>query len=78
MLAQIKSSDEEVWESLRNSGHLCGNPSNSLVVRLTKMRNWIGGNHFSRRRSNNNPVSYWRSLQGEYLRGTEDFLEKVK
>ena len=46
MLAQIKSSDEEVWESLRNSGHLCGNPSNSLVVRLTKMRNWIGGNHF--------------------------------
>ena len=46
MLAQIKSSDEEVWESLRNSGHLSGNPSDSLVVRLTKMRNWIGGSHF--------------------------------
>ena len=46
MLAQIKSSDEEVWESLRNSGHLSGNPSDSLLVRLTKMRNWIGGSHF--------------------------------
>lgn len=46
MLAQIKTLDEEVWESLRNSGHLHGNPSDSLVVRLTKMRNWIGGNHF--------------------------------
>ena len=49
MLAQIKSSDEEVWESLRgNSGHLSGNPSDSLVVRLTKMRNWIGGSHFQK------------------------------
>tara|TARA_Y100000768_G_scaffold364641_1_gene325251 strand:- start:5120 stop:6688 length:1569 start_codon:yes stop_codon:yes gene_type:complete len=46
MLAQIKSSDEEIWESLRNSGHLSGNPCDSLVVRLNKMRNWIGGSHF--------------------------------
>ncbi len=46
MLAQIKTSDEEIWESLRNSGHLSGNPSDILVVRLNKMRNWIGGSHF--------------------------------
>ena len=46
MVAQIKSSDEEVWESLRKSGHLSGSPGDSLVTRLAKMRNWIEGDHF--------------------------------
>ena len=46
MLAQIKSSDEDVWGSLNRSGHIQGEPSNSLVVRLARMRNWIGGAHF--------------------------------
>ena len=46
MLAQIKSSDEDVWESLNRSGHIQGEPSNSLVVRLARMRNWIDGAHF--------------------------------
>ena len=46
MLAQIKSSDDEVWGSLRNSGHLSGEPGDSLVIRLGKMRNWIDGKHF--------------------------------
>ena len=46
MLAQIKSSDEDVWRSLRRSGHFQGEPSNSLVVRLARMRNWIDGAHF--------------------------------
>tara|TARA_B100000676_G_scaffold4281_1_gene3877 strand:+ start:255 stop:1676 length:1422 start_codon:yes stop_codon:yes gene_type:complete len=46
MLAQIKSGDEDVWESLRKSGHLEGEPGASLAGRLHRMRNWIGGPHF--------------------------------
>ena len=46
MLAQIKSSDGDVWSSLNKSGHIRGNPSESLRVRLDRMRNWIDGPHF--------------------------------
>ena len=46
MLAQIKSSDDDVWESLRKSGHLEGDPGDSLTGRLRRMRNWIDGQHF--------------------------------
>ncbi len=46
MLAQIKSTDNDVWESLRNSGHITGEPSITLVERLERMRNWIFGPHF--------------------------------
>ena len=46
MLAQIKSSDEDVWSSLNRSGHIEGEPSNSLKVRLERMRKWINGPHF--------------------------------
>ena len=46
MLAQIKSADEDVWESLNRSGHIQGEPGASLVVRLARMRTWIGGAHF--------------------------------
>ena len=38
MLAQIKSSDEDVWSSLNRSGHIEGDPSDSLRVRLARMR----------------------------------------
>jgi lysyl-tRNA synthetase class 1 len=46
MLAQIKSDDNNVWASLRKSGHLEGAPSDALVGRLRRMRNWIDGSHF--------------------------------
>ena len=46
MLAQIKSSDEDVWESLNRSGHIQGEPGESLMVRLSRMRTWIDGPHF--------------------------------
>ena len=46
MLAQIKSSDEDVWASLKRSGHIQGEPGKSLVVRLARMRTWIDGPHF--------------------------------
>ncbi|MBL80448.1 MAG: lysine--tRNA ligase [Euryarchaeota archaeon] len=46
MLAQIKSRDEDVWGSLRKSGHLEGDPGESLAGRLRRMRNWIDGPHF--------------------------------
>ena len=46
MLAQIKSSDEDVWTSLNRSGHIKGEPGKSLVVRLARMRTWIEGPHF--------------------------------
>ncbi len=46
MLAQIKSSDEDVWASLNRSKHIQGEPGGSLKVRLARMRNWIDGPHF--------------------------------
>ena len=46
MLAQIKSSDEDVWVSLRKSGHIEGKPTRSLKERLVRMRSWIEGSHF--------------------------------
>ena len=46
LLAQIRSEDELVWESLRKSGHLSGYPSEALKLRLSKMRAWINGKHF--------------------------------
>jgi len=46
MLAQIRSDDESVWESMRMSGMLDGEPSESLVDRLRRMRNWIASEHF--------------------------------
>ena len=46
MLAQIKSSDEDVWESLRKSRHLEGDPGATLVGRLRRMRNWVDGPPF--------------------------------
>ena len=46
MLAQIKTSDDDVWNSLRNSGHLSGEPNLALQNRLDRMRYWIGSIHF--------------------------------
>ena len=46
MLAQIKSSDDDVWASLRKSGHLGGEASEALRGRLRRMRNWVEGEHF--------------------------------
>ena len=46
MLAQIKSSDDDVWASLRKSGHLGGEASEALRSRLHRMRNWVEGEHF--------------------------------
>jgi lysyl-tRNA synthetase class 1 len=46
MLAQIKSSDDDVWDSLHKSGHLEGGPGGSLTGRLRRMRNWVDGPHF--------------------------------
>jgi len=46
LLAQIKSEDDDVWGSLRKSGHLDGKPRRSLERRLRRMRNWVDGPHF--------------------------------
>ncbi|MEC8873863.1 MAG: lysine--tRNA ligase, partial [Candidatus Thermoplasmatota archaeon] len=46
MLAQIKTSDEDVWASLRKSGHLGEEPGEALKSRLSRMRNWVDGAHF--------------------------------
>jgi len=46
MLAQIKSSDDDIWDSLRKSGHLEGAAGDSLTGRLHRMRNWVDGPHF--------------------------------
>ncbi len=46
LLAQIKSEDSDVWESLRKSGHLEKSPTTALEERLKRMRSWINGPHF--------------------------------
>jgi len=46
MLAQIKSNDEAIWDSLRQSSHIDGKPNQTLISRLIRMRNWIEGPHF--------------------------------
>jgi len=46
MLAQIKSGDDDVWASLRRSGHLDGEPSDALTGRMRRMRNWVDGPHY--------------------------------
>ena len=46
LLAQIRSDDERVWESLRRSGHIQDQPPDSLRNRLRLMRSWIGSEHF--------------------------------
>ena len=45
LLAQTKSSDEEVWSSLRNAGAI-KEPNQSLIDRLMRMRAWIASKHF--------------------------------
>tara|TARA_B100000900_G_scaffold159498_1_gene135449 strand:- start:10350 stop:11927 length:1578 start_codon:yes stop_codon:yes gene_type:complete len=46
MLAQIKSDDKDIWESLNRSQHLVGKPNQVLKNRLSRMRNWIESQHF--------------------------------
>ena len=46
MLAQIKSEDTQVWQSLVKSGHLKGEPNDALRTRLARMRDWTGSAHF--------------------------------
>ena len=46
MLAQIKSSDNDVWESLRKSGHIGDSTPDALSFRLSRMRHWINSPHF--------------------------------
>jgi lysyl-tRNA synthetase class 1 len=46
MLAQIKPSNDDVWASLRKSGHLNGEAGGALTGRLRRMRNWVDGPHF--------------------------------
>jgi len=46
MLAQIKTNDDDVWGSLRKSGHLDGEPGDALTGRMRRMRNWVDGPHF--------------------------------
>lgn len=45
LLAQIRSEDQGVWESLQRS-QLITEPGEDLVRRLQMMRTWIGGPHF--------------------------------
>ena len=45
-VAQSLDDEEDVWDQLRGSGHLEGEPSGALVSCLEKIREWIGGPHF--------------------------------
>ena len=46
LLAQIRNDDDDVWDSLRRSGQIYGDPSDGLRRRLELMRSWISSIHF--------------------------------
>ena len=46
LVAQIRAGDDDVWNSLRCSEHITGEPSAALVDRLSRMRAWIESDHF--------------------------------
>lgn len=46
LLAQIRKDDDQIWGSLRNSGHIPGHPTEDLVLKLKRLRNWIESDHF--------------------------------
>ena len=46
LISMPPPSDDDVWNSLRISGHLSGKPNSALQNRLERMRNWIGSIHF--------------------------------
>jgi lysyl-tRNA synthetase class 1 len=45
LLAQTKSTDNGVWESLRNAGAIT-EPTQAMTDRLSRMRAWIASKHF--------------------------------
>ena len=45
LLAQTKSTDQGVWDSLRKAGAIA-EPTQALIDRLVRMRSWIGSKHF--------------------------------
>lgn len=45
LLAQTKSTDQGVWESLRNAGAIT-EPTQAMTDRLSRMRAWIASKHF--------------------------------
>ena len=45
LLAQTKTTDDAVWDSLRHAGAI-EQPTQSLIDRLTRMRAWINSKHF--------------------------------
>ncbi|MDG1537245.1 MAG: lysine--tRNA ligase [Candidatus Poseidoniaceae archaeon] len=45
LLAQTKSTDDGVWESLRNAGAIT-EPTQAMTDRLSRMRAWIASKHF--------------------------------
>ena len=77
MLAQIKSSDDDVWSSLNRSGHLEGKPSDSLKDRLARMRAWIEGPHFPQGFMLKIRSSISEEAKGELDEGAMVFLSKL-
>ena len=77
MLAQIKASDEDVWESMNRSGHIQGAPRESLVVRLARMRTWIDGPHFPESAKLEIRRELSDEARGKLDRGGRDFLSAL-
>ena len=68
MLAQIRSQDNDVWESLKNSGLLKSEPSKSLKDKLRRMRNWISSEHF--------PEEYKIEIQNKLTKEAKESFNK--
>ena len=77
MLAQIKTSDDDVWNSLRSSGHLTGEPKQALQQRLARMRNWIGSIHFPEDARIHIHSQIDENVRGELSQEQSTFLQKL-
>ena len=78
LVAQIRSNDEDVWKSLRNSGLLENEPSKSLIDRLSRMRNWISSKHFPEEYSIEIQTQITENAKKSFNQGDRDYLESLR
>ena len=77
MLAQIKESDDEIWKSLQQTGHISGEAHEGLKDRLRRMRNWVDGPHFPEEAKIEIRTQFDNSETGKLVVGSSLFLREL-
>jgi lysyl-tRNA synthetase class 1 len=77
MLAQIKESDDEIWKSLQQTGHISGEAHEGLKDRLRRMSNWVDGPHFPEEAKIEIRTQFDNSETGKLVVGSSLFLREL-